>query len=181
MDHHVVTSPGKVFRPRPGFVGRTVPDSSLALKACQDAHHVGERLQHPPVGHEREHIILGPTILRRALLKPSSRGRVTLRSARPGKRTIRSELSVDELAEVARLSPRQFSRAFRAETGQSSAKAVENLRVEAARLLMEQGRHSMDVIANETGFAHRERKRRAFLRTFGQPPQSIRRNSRVPA
>ncbi len=34
------------------------------------------------------------------------------------------------------LSPRKFSRAFRAETRQSPAKAVENLRVEAARLMM---------------------------------------------
>jgi transcriptional regulator GlxA family with amidase domain len=66
-------------------------------------------------------------------------------------------------------SPRQFSRAFRSETGQSPAKAVENLRVEAALMLMEQGRHSTDVIANETGFADRERMRRAFLRTSGRP------------
>jgi transcriptional regulator GlxA family with amidase domain len=92
---------------------------------------------------------------------------------------LRNTLSVDELAGAAGLSPRQFSRAFRAETGQSPAKAVEDLRVEAARLLMEQGRHSMDVIANETGFADRERMRRAFLRTLGQPPQAIRRNSRT--
>jgi transcriptional regulator GlxA family with amidase domain len=92
---------------------------------------------------------------------------------------LKNGLSVEELADVAGLSPRQFSRAFRAETGQSPAKAVENIRVEAARLLMEQGRHSMDVIADETGFADRERMRRAFLRTLGQPPQVIRRNSRA--
>jgi transcriptional regulator GlxA family with amidase domain len=79
---------------------------------------------------------------------------------------------------VASLSPRQFSRSFRSETGQSPAKAVENLRVEAARLLMEQGRLSMDTIAAETGFADRERMRRAFLRAFGQPPQTVRRNAR---
>jgi transcriptional regulator GlxA family with amidase domain len=85
------------------------------------------------------------------------------------------------LADAAGLSPRQFSRAFKEETGQSPAKAVENLRVEAARLLMEQGRHSMDVIADETGFGDRERMRRAFLRTLGQPPQSIRRNARSAA
>ncbi|MEJ1977587.1 MAG: DJ-1/PfpI family protein [Acetobacteraceae bacterium] len=36
-----------------------------------------------------------------------------------------------------------------AETGQSPAKAVENLRVEAARLMMEQGRHPIDVVARE--------------------------------
>jgi len=92
---------------------------------------------------------------------------------------LKNALSVEELADVAGLSPRQFSRAFRAETGQSPAKAVENIRVEAARLLMEQGRHSMDVIADETGFADRERMRRAFLRILGQPPQVIRRNSRA--
>ena len=92
---------------------------------------------------------------------------------------MRAELSVEELAEAAHLSPRQFSRAFRAETGQSPAKAVENLRVEAARLMMEQGRHSMDEIADHTGFGDRERMRRAFLRTLGQPPQTIRRNARA--
>jgi transcriptional regulator GlxA family with amidase domain len=90
---------------------------------------------------------------------------------------LRTALSVEQLADAAHLSPRQFSRAFRAETGQSPAKAVENLRVEAARLMMEQGRHPIDVVAEETGFADRERMRRAFLRAFGQPPQTIRRNA----
>ena len=94
------------------------------------------------------------------------------------KRNLRSDLSVEQLAEAAHLSPRQFSRAFRAETGQSPAKAVENLRVEAARLMMEQTRHPIDVVATETGFADRERMRRAFLRAFGQPPQAIRRSAR---
>jgi transcriptional regulator GlxA family with amidase domain len=94
------------------------------------------------------------------------------------RRNLQSTLSVDELAEVANLSPRQFTRTFRAETGWSPAKAVENLRVEAARLMMEQGRFSMDQVARETGFADRERMRRAFLRTLGQPPQSIRRSAR---
>jgi len=93
------------------------------------------------------------------------------------RRNLRKGLSVEELAEVAHLSPRQFSRAFRAETGQSPAKAVEHLRVEAARLMMEESRHPIDVVASETGFADRERMRRAFLRAFGQPPQAIRRNA----
>jgi transcriptional regulator GlxA family with amidase domain len=97
------------------------------------------------------------------------------------KQNLRNTLSVEELADVARLSPRQFSRAFRTETRQSPAKAVENLRVEAARLMMEEGSHSMDAIAQETGFADRERMRRAFLRTLGQPPQAIRRNSKAAA
>lgn len=91
---------------------------------------------------------------------------------------LKNELSVEELAGAASLSPRQFSRAFKAETGQSPAKAIENLRVESARLMMEEGRLSMDVIASESGFGDRERMRRAFLRHLGQPPQTIRRSAR---
>jgi transcriptional regulator GlxA family with amidase domain len=97
------------------------------------------------------------------------------------KRNLDAPLTVGQLAEAAHLSPRQFSRAFRAETGQSPAKAVENLRVEAARLMMEQSRHPIDVIARQTGFADRDRMRRAFLRAFGQPPQVVRRNARAKA
>jgi transcriptional regulator GlxA family with amidase domain len=79
---------------------------------------------------------------------------------------------------VASLSPRQFSRAFRAETGQSPAKAIENLRLEAARQMLERGRLTLDQIAQETGFSDPRRMREAFLRAFGQPPQVIRRNAR---
>jgi transcriptional regulator GlxA family with amidase domain len=95
------------------------------------------------------------------------------------KRNLDKPLTVGQLAEAAHLSPRQFSRAFHAETGQSPAKAIENLRVEAARLMMEQSRHPIDVIARQTGFADRDRMRHAFLRAFGQPPQVIRRNVRA--
>ena len=65
------------------------------------------------------------------------------------------------------------------ETGQSPAKAVEHLRVEAARLMLEQGRHSMDEIADAVGFADRERMRRSFLRSIGQPPQAVRRSGKM--
>ena len=95
------------------------------------------------------------------------------------KRNLDKPLTVGHLADAAHLSPRQFSRAFHAETGQSPAKAIENLRVEAARLMMEQSRHPIDVVARQTGFADRDRMRRAFLRAFGQPPQVIRRNARA--
>jgi len=95
------------------------------------------------------------------------------------KQHLKSALSVEQLAEAANLSPRQFSRVFQAETGQSPAKAVENLRVEAARLMMETGRHAIDVVATETGFGDRERMRRAFIRAFGQPPQVIQRANRT--
>jgi transcriptional regulator GlxA family with amidase domain len=91
------------------------------------------------------------------------------------KRNLRKTLSVGELAGVANLSSRQFSRAFRAETGQSPAKAIESLRVEAAKSLVEESRHAIDAVARETGFADPERMRRAFIRKFGHPPQTFRR------
>lgn len=91
---------------------------------------------------------------------------------------LHTPLTVPQLAEAAHLSPRQFSRAFRAETGQSPAKAIETLRVEAARTLMEQSRHPIDVVARQTGFSDRDQMRRAFLRAFGQPPQVLRRQAR---
>jgi transcriptional regulator GlxA family with amidase domain len=96
-------------------------------------------------------------------------------------RNLGSALTVDKLAAVASLSPRQFSRAFQAETGQTPAKAVERLRLEAARLMIEQSHHPVEVVARETGFVDRRRMREAFLRTFGQPPQIIRRNARSEA
>jgi transcriptional regulator GlxA family with amidase domain len=97
------------------------------------------------------------------------------------KHHLKKPLSVDELAGAANLSTRQFSRAFRVETGQSPARAVEVLRVEAARAMIEGSNHSIDVVARETGFADPERMRRAFLRAFGQPPQAIKRAAREQA
>jgi transcriptional regulator GlxA family with amidase domain len=91
---------------------------------------------------------------------------------------LRSSLSVESLAHVAGLGPRQFSRAFRAETGASPAKAIEKLRLEAARMMLEQSRHAIDYIAVETGFGDQERMRRAFVRSVGHSPQALRRMAR---
>ncbi len=92
---------------------------------------------------------------------------------------LKAPLTVERLAEAARLSPRQFSRAFQGETGLSPAKAIENLRIEVARLMLEDSRHSIDVIAREVGFGTRDRMRRAFVRKFGQAPLEIRRDVRA--
>ena len=97
------------------------------------------------------------------------------------KRNLRKPLSVDELADAANLSRRQFSRAFRLETGQSPAKAVETLRVEAARAMIEDGNHAIDMVARESGFDDPERMRRAFIRAYGVPPQAIKRAARSAA
>ncbi len=88
-------------------------------------------------------------------------------------------LPVERLAEHAAMSPRHFARAFLAETGMTPAKAVERLRLEAARERIETGAEPIEGVASHTGFGDPERMRRAFLRAFGQPPQALRRASRV--
>jgi len=91
------------------------------------------------------------------------------------KQHLSKPLSVNDLAKAAFLSPRQFSRLFRQETGRSPAKAIERLRVESARLMIEAGRFSAEEIARKNGFGNRERMRRSFVRAFGQSPQAIQR------
>lgn len=88
-------------------------------------------------------------------------------------------LSVERLAEQAAMSPRHFARAFVAETGLTPAKAVERLRLEAARERVEATREPIDRVAEAVGFGDPERMRRAFLRAFGQPPQALRRAARA--
>jgi transcriptional regulator GlxA family with amidase domain len=83
-------------------------------------------------------------------------------------------LTVDQLAEQAAMSPRNFARLFAAETGATPAKAIERLRVEAARALLDSQPLQVEDVALETGFGDQERMRRAFLRAFGQPPQALR-------
>jgi transcriptional regulator GlxA family with amidase domain len=88
-------------------------------------------------------------------------------------------LNVERLAEQAAMSPRHFARAFAAETGLTPAKAVERLRLEAARLRVETTHEPIDRVAEAAGFGDPERMRRAFLRAFGQPPQALRRAARA--
>lgn len=114
-----------------------------------------------------------------ALLELEPRSDRVKRALTYAKEHLRNALSVEELAEAASLSPRQFSRVFREETGQSPAKAVEMLRLEAAKLMLEDGRHPMDTVARDTGFADRDRMRRAFLRAYGQPPASLKRSLKL--
>jgi transcriptional regulator GlxA family with amidase domain len=90
-----------------------------------------------------------------------------------------ADLDIERLAGVACVSPRQFMRAFKAETGQTPAKAVERIRAEVARAHIEGGDTSIEAVARLTGFEDTERMRRAFVRVYGQPPQALRRAARA--
>ena len=84
-------------------------------------------------------------------------------------------LTVERLAEEIGMSLRQFSRAFRAQTGTTPARVVERLRADVARGRIETTAEPVERIADAVGFGDAENMRRAFIRIYGQPPQSIRR------
>ncbi|MCO5414681.1 GlxA family transcriptional regulator [Ralstonia mojiangensis] len=90
------------------------------------------------------------------------------------RRNLSAPHRVGDLAEHACMSPRHFARAFQVETGLTPAKAVEKLRVEAARAALESGAVSMQRVATECGFGDTERMRRSFQRLLGVPPSSLR-------
>lgn len=98
---------------------------------------------------------------------------------------VRSRLAepqrVEDLAAAACMSPRHFARAFRAETGTTPARAVERLRVEAARAAIDSGAASLQQVALACGFGQPERMRRAFVRLVGMPPAATRRTARPAA
>lgn len=87
-------------------------------------------------------------------------------------------LTIEELAGKAAMSPRNFARSFAEEVGTTPAKAVERIRVEAARTAIETTQDPIDRIAEDVGFGDSERMRRAFVRAFGQPPQVLRQEAR---
>ena len=88
-------------------------------------------------------------------------------------------LTVEDMAERAGMSARHFSRAFIAETGTTPSKAVERLRIEVAKARVQSSSEAIERVAEATGFRDPERMRRAFIRAFGQPPQSLRRAARA--
>lgn len=113
-----------------------------------------------------------------ALDPGSDRIRKTLSYAREH---LAADLSVEHLADVCGLSVRQFGRAFAAATGMTPAKAIERLRVEAARPMVEDGRQTFDEIARFVGFHDPDRLTQSFLRVTGHTPSELRRIARQSA
>lgn len=86
---------------------------------------------------------------------------------------LRGDLSLPALAEQAAMSARSFSRHYRQATGRTPARAVEQIRVEAARRMLEQGA-SVAQTAARCGFGAEDTMRRSFLRQIGASPQGYR-------
>jgi transcriptional regulator GlxA family with amidase domain len=76
------------------------------------------------------------------------------------------------------MSSRHFSRVFTEQVGETPARYVEQVRVEAARHELETTTVSLDVIAERCGFGTAESLRRAFQRRVGVAPDAYRRRFR---
>ncbi len=85
-----------------------------------------------------------------------------------------SSLSLSVLAGEAGMSERSFSRRYAEATGQTPARAIERLRVEAARRLLSESRLPVKRIAERCGFGSEETMRRSFSRLLTVTPQEYR-------
>ncbi|HEV8389757.1 MAG TPA: GlxA family transcriptional regulator [Dongiaceae bacterium] len=83
------------------------------------------------------------------------------------------DLSVTALAGASGMSERSFVRHYRQATGLTPARAVEQIRVEAARRTLELGL-PVKRVAARCGFGSEETMRRSFLRLLGASPQAYR-------
>lgn len=84
------------------------------------------------------------------------------------------DLSVAVLAERVAMSPRNFARVFAREVGETPARYVERLRVEAVRRLLESGDQRLEAVARLAGFGNADVMRQAFLRHVQTTPERYR-------
>lgn len=84
------------------------------------------------------------------------------------------DLPLAVLADQAGMSERSFSRHYAEATGQTPARAVERLRVEAARRLLSESRVPIKRIAQRCGFGSEETMRRSFMRLLSVTPHDYR-------
>ena len=88
---------------------------------------------------------------------------------------LNAALSLDELAQRAGMSTRNFSRVFRQETSMTPAQFVDAARLDAARRLLQDTSGTLQTVAHSSGFTNVNTMRRIFLRDLGVGPGDYRR------
>jgi len=89
---------------------------------------------------------------------------------------VAKDLSVEVLAARAAMSSRNFARVFARELGNTPARYVEQVRIEAARTQLTATDDSVEQIASRCGFSSAEVLRRCFLRHFKVAPSQYRKH-----
>ncbi|MFI1730907.1 GlxA family transcriptional regulator [Streptomyces acidicola] len=90
------------------------------------------------------------------------------------------EVTVEQLAARAHMSPRTFARRFQQETGTTPYRWILRQRVLQAQRLLEATDETMDAIADRTGFGTAAALRHQFVRALATTPQAYRRTFRGP-
>jgi AraC family transcriptional activator FtrA len=85
------------------------------------------------------------------------------------------QLSVEQVADRAAMSPRTFARQFRRQTGSTPHRWLTHLRLLAAQRRLEQTNENMDQVAEAVGWQTAATLRQHFMRHLGTPPTSYRR------
>ncbi|MEU9186327.1 helix-turn-helix domain-containing protein [Streptomyces sp. NPDC048484] len=93
-------------------------------------------------------------------------------------RHLSEEVTVEQLAARAHMSPRTFARRFQQETGTTPYRWVLRQRVLLAQELLEGTDGTMDFIADRTGFGTAAALRHQFVRALGTTPHAYRRTFR---
>ncbi|GAA3296615.1 helix-turn-helix domain-containing protein [Streptomyces cinereospinus] len=96
-------------------------------------------------------------------------------------RHLDQEVTVEQLAARALMSPRTFARRFQQETGTTPYRWILRQRVLLAQRLLEATDETVDAIAGRTGFGNAAALRHQFVRALGTTPQAYRRTFRGPA
>jgi transcriptional regulator GlxA family with amidase domain len=78
------------------------------------------------------------------------------------------------------MSPRNFARAFTHAFGATPGRYLAQVRVEAARRLLEQTDKGLLQVASASGFRSADVMRRAFIRALGTTPRRYRRHFQTP-
>jgi transcriptional regulator GlxA family with amidase domain len=88
---------------------------------------------------------------------------------------LHEKLSVDRMAREVYMSTRSFVRFYERETGLSPGRGVQQIRLDAARRLIETSARPLKAIAAQCGYGSEEVMRRAFVRDLQVTPSDYRR------
>lgn len=87
---------------------------------------------------------------------------------------LQGNLGVEALAQHVHMSPRNFARVYAQTRGRTPAKAVQAIRIDAARRRLEETKDRIETIAEHSGFTGEEQMRTAFIKSLGIPPREYR-------
>jgi len=89
---------------------------------------------------------------------------------------LKNDLRIEALAERVHMSPRNFARLYAKTRGRTPAKAIEAIRIDAARRRLEETVDRIATIAEDCGFSNEEQMRATFVRVLGVPPREYRKH-----